>query len=265
MSSGSTRSSSRRLSARCLRRRTASSSSPPICAESTEIGGQEKRISCVPPYLCKADLVTGAVVEFTSVQGTMGSYYALAAGENDAGRAGHRRSLSPSFLGMTILLRRVSARSSRLPTSLTPSAAFLPSARIPPVRPTRSPCAAAPSASSPCSCARSIRLRVSTLCPPSTLALAAYARRGRLNLTSHAVRERGHRLLHYAHQGHGCATRCIRRRHRRRSRTRRCRAPRVRAPRACARACSPRGSPTLSMILRSLTRVRTTCATPSSV
>lgn len=32
-------------------------------------------------YLCKADLVTGAVVEFTSVQGIMGSYYAQAAGE----------------------------------------------------------------------------------------------------------------------------------------------------------------------------------------
>lgn len=32
-------------------------------------------------HLCKADLVTGAVVEFTSVQGIMGSYYAAAAGE----------------------------------------------------------------------------------------------------------------------------------------------------------------------------------------
>lgn len=32
-------------------------------------------------YLCKADLVSNAVVEFTSVQGVMGSYYALAAGE----------------------------------------------------------------------------------------------------------------------------------------------------------------------------------------
>ena len=32
-------------------------------------------------YLCKADLVTGAVVEFTSVQGVMGSYYAIASGE----------------------------------------------------------------------------------------------------------------------------------------------------------------------------------------
>ena len=32
--------------------------------------------------LCKADLVTNAVVEFTSVQGVMGSYYAAASGEN---------------------------------------------------------------------------------------------------------------------------------------------------------------------------------------
>ena len=34
-------------------------------------------------YLCKADLVTNAVIEFTSVQGVMGSYYAEASGEND--------------------------------------------------------------------------------------------------------------------------------------------------------------------------------------
>lgn len=34
-------------------------------------------------HLCKADLVTGAVIEFTSVQGIMGSYYAAAAGETD--------------------------------------------------------------------------------------------------------------------------------------------------------------------------------------
>ena len=31
--------------------------------------------------LCKADLVTNAVIEFTSVQGVMGSYYAAASGE----------------------------------------------------------------------------------------------------------------------------------------------------------------------------------------
>ena len=34
-------------------------------------------------YLAKADLVTNAVIEFTSVQGIMGSYYAQAAGETD--------------------------------------------------------------------------------------------------------------------------------------------------------------------------------------
>lgn len=34
-------------------------------------------------YLAKADLVTNAVVEFTSVQGVMGSYYAHSSGEND--------------------------------------------------------------------------------------------------------------------------------------------------------------------------------------
>lgn len=33
-------------------------------------------------YLCKADLVSNAVVEFTSVQGVMGAYYAEASGEN---------------------------------------------------------------------------------------------------------------------------------------------------------------------------------------
>ena len=34
-------------------------------------------------FLCKADLVTNAVVEFTSVQGVMGAYYAEASGENE--------------------------------------------------------------------------------------------------------------------------------------------------------------------------------------
>ena len=34
-------------------------------------------------YLCKADLVSGAVIEFTSVQGIMGAYYAKACGKND--------------------------------------------------------------------------------------------------------------------------------------------------------------------------------------
>lgn len=45
--------------------------------------GQQRADALRAAYLCKADLVTGAVVEFTSVQGIMGSYYARAAGETD--------------------------------------------------------------------------------------------------------------------------------------------------------------------------------------
>lgn len=45
------------------------------------LGSQDAADAERAAYLCKADLVTGAVVEFTSVQGVMGSYYAEAAGE----------------------------------------------------------------------------------------------------------------------------------------------------------------------------------------
>ena len=45
------------------------------------LAGQDAQDAARAAYLCKADLVTGAVVEFTSVQGIMGSYYAEAAGE----------------------------------------------------------------------------------------------------------------------------------------------------------------------------------------
>ena len=48
------------------------------------VTGQEAADAERAAYLAKADLVTGAVVEFTSVQGIMGSYYAKAAGETDA-------------------------------------------------------------------------------------------------------------------------------------------------------------------------------------
>lgn len=50
-------------------------------------------------YLCKADLVTGAVVEFTSVQGTMGSYYAAASGENDQVAHAIAQHYQPKFAG----------------------------------------------------------------------------------------------------------------------------------------------------------------------
>ncbi len=45
------------------------------------LAGQDAEDAKRAAFLCKADLVTGAVVEFTSVQGIMGRYYAEAAGE----------------------------------------------------------------------------------------------------------------------------------------------------------------------------------------
>lgn len=47
------------------------------------LGEDEATNAVRAAYLCKADLVTEAVVEFTSVQGIMGSYYAAASGETD--------------------------------------------------------------------------------------------------------------------------------------------------------------------------------------
>ena len=51
-------------------------------AASAGLGATDAADAVRAAHLCKADLVSGAVVEFTSVQGTMGSYYAAAAGEN---------------------------------------------------------------------------------------------------------------------------------------------------------------------------------------
>lgn len=50
-------------------------------------------------YLCKADLVTNAVIEFTSVQGVMGSYYALAAGETPQVAQAIGQHYQPRFAG----------------------------------------------------------------------------------------------------------------------------------------------------------------------
>lgn len=50
-------------------------------------------------YLCKADLVSGAVVEFTSVQGIMGSYYAEAAGETPQVAQAIAQHYQPKFAG----------------------------------------------------------------------------------------------------------------------------------------------------------------------
>lgn len=49
--------------------------------------------------LCKADLVTSAVVEFTSVQGVMGSYYAAASGETTQVAQAIEQHYRPRFAG----------------------------------------------------------------------------------------------------------------------------------------------------------------------
>ena len=50
-------------------------------------------------YLSKADLVTNAVIEFTSVQGVMGSYYAVASGENERVARAVAEHYRPRFSG----------------------------------------------------------------------------------------------------------------------------------------------------------------------
>ena len=50
-------------------------------------------------YLCKADLVTNAVIEFTSVQGVMGSYYATASGETEQVAQAIGQHYQPRFAG----------------------------------------------------------------------------------------------------------------------------------------------------------------------
>ncbi|ACV22138.1 Glycine--tRNA ligase beta subunit [Slackia heliotrinireducens] len=54
-----------------------------FAADDAKVDAQVRADAQRAAYLAKADLVTGAVVEFTSVQGIMGSYYAKAAGETD--------------------------------------------------------------------------------------------------------------------------------------------------------------------------------------
>ncbi len=52
-------------------------------AHDAQLGAQDSVDAARAAYLAKADLVTNAVVEFTSVQGIMGAYYAQASGENE--------------------------------------------------------------------------------------------------------------------------------------------------------------------------------------
>ena len=63
------------------------------------IGAKLAAASARAAHLCKADLVSSAVVEFTSQQGVMGGYYALAAGEGEDVAEGIRDHYRPRFAG----------------------------------------------------------------------------------------------------------------------------------------------------------------------
>lgn len=63
------------------------------------ISGQDEKDALRAAHLCKADLVTSAVIEFTSVQGVMGSYYALASGETPQVAQAIEQHYRPRFAG----------------------------------------------------------------------------------------------------------------------------------------------------------------------
>lgn len=68
-------------------------------AEDAGLAGQDHSDVERAARLCKADLVTSAVVEFTSVQGVMGSYYAAASGETDQVAQAIEQHYRPRFAG----------------------------------------------------------------------------------------------------------------------------------------------------------------------
>lgn len=68
-------------------------------AEDAGLAGQDLSDVERAARLCKADLVTSAVVEFTSVQGVMGSYYAAASGETAQVTQAIEQHYRPRFAG----------------------------------------------------------------------------------------------------------------------------------------------------------------------
>ena len=68
-------------------------------AEDAGLAGQDLSDVERAARLCKADLVTSAVVEFTSVQGVMGSYYAAESGETDQVAQAIEQHYRPRFAG----------------------------------------------------------------------------------------------------------------------------------------------------------------------
>lgn len=68
-------------------------------AEEAALDAQTAEDACRAAHLAKADLVSSAVIEFTSQQGVMGGYYAKAAGESDQVAAAIRDHYRPRFAG----------------------------------------------------------------------------------------------------------------------------------------------------------------------
>ncbi len=68
-------------------------------AEDAGLAGQDLSDVERAARLCKADMVTSAVVEFTSVQGVMGSYYAAASGETAQVAQAIEQHYRPRFAG----------------------------------------------------------------------------------------------------------------------------------------------------------------------
>lgn len=89
-----------------------------ICLEATldaVVSGEVERAA----LLAKADLVTNAVIEFTSVQGIMGSYYALAAGETPRVSEAIAEHYRPRFSGDAVpssIVGRVVAMADKIDT-----------------------------------------------------------------------------------------------------------------------------------------------------
>ncbi|MBP5313856.1 MAG: glycine--tRNA ligase subunit beta [Eggerthellaceae bacterium] len=68
-------------------------------AKNARLSDEDAQLTKRAAYLCKADLVTSAVIEFTSVQGIMGSYYALASGEDASVASAIADHYKPRFAG----------------------------------------------------------------------------------------------------------------------------------------------------------------------
>ncbi len=162
-------------------------------------------------YLCKADLVTGAVVEFTSVQGVMGSYYAAASGETPQVAQAIADHYRPRFSGDGLpasAVGKVVAMADKLDTICGLFAIGQgPTGSSDPVR-------AAP---------RGHRHRVHPVRAPGRVAAFRHRRgAGALCRSGHRVRpggraRRGGGLLRDAHEGHAARRGPFPRRHRRRA------------------------------------------------